>query len=283
MASISLTSLLLIGVLMAERCFSVDPSIAQVDLVFPRNNTVYRPIYPFPIVFVLHNFSTIWSYKPALNWQLLKLSPDNVWNLGEMGSMGWTYNARPDWSVPAAVTMGVNHSDQVGKGDTADRVTEWRLDWEFRLGPQLDAPGICFGPRSQNDTGTTTNSTTAYFTGSISFNVNNSTGVIPDLAGRDNCSVPLAGVSYLGRDDTKSRCSLVTLPKLNPNTCAFSMDKKAADQVSQAMATASKCKGAEWPSLTTRCANIKSAMTKLEWNPYLILLAALVFTICFER
>jgi hypothetical protein len=159
--------------------------------------------------------------------------------------MGWTYYTQPNWGAPADVTIGINHSISVGRGDKKDRIMEWRLEWEFRLGPQHDVPGICFGPGFQNNTGATSRSTAEYYTGGISFNISNSTGVIPDLTSGDACSIPLGPVGYLGRNETDLRCPLVTWPRPNPTSCAFSIDEKAADHVSQAMIKEFQCKGAK--------------------------------------
>jgi len=40
-------------------------------------------------------------------------------------------DARPDWSAPADVTMDVNHSSFVEKGDVEDKITEWMLEWDL--------------------------------------------------------------------------------------------------------------------------------------------------------
>jgi hypothetical protein len=34
----------------------------QLDLVFPLNNTVYQPIYSFPVVFAIHNTALSWPF-----------------------------------------------------------------------------------------------------------------------------------------------------------------------------------------------------------------------------
>jgi hypothetical protein len=46
------------------------PTTVQFDLVFPRNNTTYQPVYPFPIVFALHNGSAAWPYVLHWDWEI---------------------------------------------------------------------------------------------------------------------------------------------------------------------------------------------------------------------
>jgi hypothetical protein len=82
--------ILAVGSVSIQPCFAADPIIVQTDIVFPRNNTVYKPVYPFPIVFALNHFADVWQYKPVLNWRLLVWQRYGDWTRSEEGSMGWT-------------------------------------------------------------------------------------------------------------------------------------------------------------------------------------------------
>jgi hypothetical protein len=62
---------LLIELCLFQLCHSVDANL-QVDLVFPKNNTIYQSAYVFPIVFALHSPFSAWQYKPYSQWRLLE-------------------------------------------------------------------------------------------------------------------------------------------------------------------------------------------------------------------
>lgn len=56
---------------------AVDPNVVQLDIVFPHNDTVYKPVYPFPVVFAFHNAAVAWPFKFNLQWNLDSL-PDPI-------------------------------------------------------------------------------------------------------------------------------------------------------------------------------------------------------------
>jgi hypothetical protein len=40
-------------------CSSLSTSTVQVDILFPQNNTVYKPVHPFPVIFNLYNLQNL--------------------------------------------------------------------------------------------------------------------------------------------------------------------------------------------------------------------------------
>ncbi|EUC34134.1 hypothetical protein COCCADRAFT_4469 [Bipolaris zeicola 26-R-13] len=52
------------------------PGTVQFDLVFPRNDTIYKPVYPFPVVFGLTNGSVAWPYSLHWSWDIIALDRD---------------------------------------------------------------------------------------------------------------------------------------------------------------------------------------------------------------
>ncbi|KAH6887041.1 hypothetical protein B0T10DRAFT_461498 [Thelonectria olida] len=42
----------------------------EVDFIFPEDGGVYKPVYPFPVVFRLRNWAVIWPYDVDFGWEL---------------------------------------------------------------------------------------------------------------------------------------------------------------------------------------------------------------------
>src|ERR1700761_760991 len=95
-------------------CYALDPSVLQVDLVFPRNNTVYKPAAVFPIVFAIHNFSKLWKYRPYLYWELSSWDTGKNWpiNLAGDGIIGYDSIMKPKDPGPSPpdLYLAVNSS-----------------------------------------------------------------------------------------------------------------------------------------------------------------------------
>jgi hypothetical protein len=104
MISVSQGFSLLIATSLFRSSLSVDTTI-QADLVFPKNNSVYQLVFPFPIVFALHNFSTAWHYNPLLWWRLLYLQPPRMeQSLMERTAIGW----EDDWATTPDKFLAIN-------------------------------------------------------------------------------------------------------------------------------------------------------------------------------
>ncbi|KAH7358551.1 hypothetical protein B0T11DRAFT_319608 [Plectosphaerella cucumerina] len=48
---------------------ALGSDITQVDLIFPRNGSTYRPVYPFPVVVAVTNAHLVWPYHFTVSWQ----------------------------------------------------------------------------------------------------------------------------------------------------------------------------------------------------------------------
>jgi hypothetical protein len=49
---------------------SETPSTVQFDLVFPKNNTIYEPTYPSPLVVAIHNASALKQHTVYWSWNI---------------------------------------------------------------------------------------------------------------------------------------------------------------------------------------------------------------------
>jgi hypothetical protein len=64
------------------------PTTVQPDLIFPRNNTVYKPIYFFPVVFALHSGSVAWPFVVYWEWDIMNIRNGSLTDV--LSSGGYT-------------------------------------------------------------------------------------------------------------------------------------------------------------------------------------------------
>jgi hypothetical protein len=270
MISLKKLATLTIGNLLTQSCSAVDNVVVQADIVFPKNNTSYKPTYPFPIVFALINFADVWQYKPVLNWRLLGKQSSGDWGLSEEGSMGWTTNT--PYQLSSGPLLAINSSHNI----IPENLSSYALQYDFRLGPR---PNDCSGPGFQPESSGSVGATSAFFTGRILFNISNITGIVPDIEGSGECGTPLGAVGYAGPNETNSSCPLLSWPRPKPKTCAYTVNAQSASQVTQAMGNQSHCKALRWPSFTNHCPASKSESRRLNWNNFA--LCSIIFVLSF--
>jgi hypothetical protein len=211
--------------------FSIQPGSqmstpVQVDLVFPQNNTVYQPVYPFPLLFAIHNFSIAWTYRPTLRWTLSKIRPDTVPGDVQGGFIGWDdKKIQVDWAPPADNFLAINSSEAPSQYNESSWILKYRLFMDT---------AECL-----NDT---------YIAGSIRFNTSRSSGIMPDFQAAEPCAPVLGSISLEGRTPGPDSCLQLTSPQPAPVSCAFKMESAAVDQISKVMKSHSECKNVTWPN-----------------------------------
>jgi hypothetical protein len=206
----------------------------QVNLVFPRNNTVYQPVYPFPIVFAVSNFASAAPYVPAVRWTLLEVEPVmRNQAFANSGAIGWDTNQtrpnfgpQPDKYLSIDSTIAISQSNQ----------SYWILEYTFFVGSSE-----CFGPE--------TDIRPRGSVGRIFFNTSRTTGVMPDLSASGPCPFTLGAVGIRGQNQTDPMCPLLASPPPAPS-CTFPVDAEAVAQISKAMVDTSRCKNVTWPGGT---------------------------------
>jgi hypothetical protein len=240
---------LLITSFLSSPSYSLDFTV-QADLVFPRNNTVYQPVYPFPIVFALSNFSRAWKYMPTVGWELTK------YELGTRATYfanselaGWNKNGTlPSWGAQPDKYLSIHSSDSLSQYNES----HWRLEWSFWVGKD-----DCLTGPDKKSHGSV---------GRIFFSTSNITGVMPNLTASGPCPFTLGVVGITGQNQTDEKCPLVSTPR-PASTCGFTVDKPVVDQVAKAMVDISGCKNVTWPGGTgvgNHCS--KSVETTSEGN-----------------
>jgi hypothetical protein len=223
------------------------PATFQLDLVFPQNNSVYKPIFPFPIVFALHNGSQAQGFDYSWRWALqandpgLDLSnPDTV-----IDSDGSDYNReRPHGEVlitkASPEVLNTTH-------------THFMLKWAFDTTHECNASGY----EPPWDVSDPAYENTIY--GNITFTLDRENGIVPDIAGTGPCATPVAAfqvdqvVDLLNSTEFGDK----TCPVLAPERpilqqCAFRVDDEVVKRVTDIMIEDIDCTdyGLTWPNVT---------------------------------
>jgi hypothetical protein len=200
----------------------------QVELIFPKNNTVYQPVYPFPIVYAVHNFSKLWKYQPTLTWQLWELYPAASAKISyDDGFVGWDFRKAPaTWTPPPDTFLAINSSVKPSRKNES----VWMIEHNFYL-----ASPDCNSTPIRKDW--------------IYFNTSIDTGIMPILSASNTCLSPWRTISIGDRDQSNDTCT-PTYPEHPPTSCAFSVDEQVVDQISRQMVINSGCKNVTWPNST---------------------------------
>lgn len=240
-----------------------DTTNLQVDLLFPRNNTVYQPVYPFPIVFGALNFSVASPYQPILKWTLeARGQPGSNIPGAYKGSTSGEIALNTTSNKSLFVTFDKFISD-------FNQTMRYELNYVWSMGRVdcfvIDATKFSKSPPSR-----------------IFFNTSKDEGIIPDIRSPDSCGASGSASGYIGPNLTDSTCPLLSKPKPKPLSCAYPVDTSIADEVAKAMVNASGCGKASWPNSTgigTQCTR-KSSSTNIavRWSSFAWVLLVLGFS-----
>ncbi|RSL63084.1 hypothetical protein CEP54_005416 [Fusarium duplospermum] len=125
---------------MQKRKSSAFPIDLQVNLVFPRLNETYRPVYPFPIVFAITGAAEAWPYEFSFSWWMEgnHSYPIQIDDLplasGELPEKTFFTEGNLEPAVEPYYFID-------GKGLVANSTsTEWQLGWEFWISQECE-PG----------------------------------------------------------------------------------------------------------------------------------------------
>ncbi|KAF2664249.1 hypothetical protein BT63DRAFT_460552 [Microthyrium microscopicum] len=243
----------------------------QVDVIFPKNNTVYQPVYPFPFVFAVHNFSTTWIYRPTFTWTLQAWNTHGYPRDVSFGYIGWdTMKGQDSWGPPpdefVAVNSSASQADDITDPvfvDDLQRNQSNETRWSLAVKIWFNN-ATCFDQK--------------VLTHRIWFNTSIQAGVMPNLGAVGSCpSVSLAtGVQGQSqKNETNEICNIYTNP-LDASACAFTMNQQLLDRVPKEMVAVTRCANVSWPNSTgigTRCVSGKSlsaegknASSNTQWN-----------------
>jgi hypothetical protein len=222
--------------------FSTLPANVEVDLIFPRPNETYQPVYPFPIIFALRGAAATLDYDLQLEWELLP--PGNVSYNGENGGSLFQEDL-------AAVRGNATYYmiQRTTAINSASKNPTWGFQWFFNLAPNCSTP-----------IGNTMATNLTVQVGNIHF-YTSPTGKLPDIIPDDgSCPLPLVAYTVAnheyypneGRGAYSGDCLVLNQldqPPL-PSPCDVKANSSLVAQVSQKLTADMKCPGTTWPDPT---------------------------------
>lgn len=252
--------------LLAELCCSINTAV-QLDLIFPRNNSVYQPVYPFPLVFGVSNFSSASQFKPTVRWRLHEYYPkgdDSAF--ANDGIIGWENDtAQPDFGAQPDKYLSIASS----KAPSESNQSHWILEYTLFVGKNR-----CFAEDSDP--------TSRGALGRVFFNTSLSSGAMPNITASGACPFTLGTAGILGENNTDAACPLMPSTMPAPVPCSFQINSQMADQVSKAMVANSGCvvNNVTWPlgtGIGKQCSSRKeSESTVLKWSPITMVISLLM-------
>lgn len=239
MVSIASLSLLLLVTFFSLVSASIPP--IQVDLISPRNNTVYLPINPFAFIFAVHNFSSAWKFKPRFEWDLtnINITTGERYYVSD-GAVGWNERT-PGFGPPPDTFLAVNSSKYLGTHESNQLY--YRLDFALFV-VEDDCPKSYAGTRNK-----------------IFFDTSNITGIRPDFSTLTSCAPPIGALGLDGYSPTNETCIKLASPQPAPIQCTISVDEPTAGRIQKVLdqpyrdTTSCACARSTWPNMTILSTN----------------------------
>lgn len=244
--------------------FSLSPPqiSIQVDLIFPKNNTVYKAVHPFPIIYNLQNFNSTWTHMPSVSFEFVPIAgqndtTDTTWHdMSVYQKIGYDatnpqipqdYPSYPNYSpYPGWLPYPDQYIGATAFGNLPiSKATVWRLQWEFFI-----ARTMC----TIDDEYCHWNSELSNYTysscGHITFQIDNATGTDPKI---DTYPTTLLlgaiGVQQEPRVTTaieRKNCTVPTRPK--PEKTYIEISSRAKTRIETPLMQLIRCPGTVWPN-----------------------------------
>ena len=247
MGDILLLSLLALLLPWTSLCLALNASTLQVDLVFPRANTTYKPIYPFPIVFAVHNLPSAWNYKPYIRWTLWAYRfdsfPGSIADSIGHGVIGFDVT-NPEGFPPTTPSPPATFLKIDSVSELVNTTKEaWYLEYTIAIGRTCSGPGF-YNPNGSDY------EPLNFREGVITFNISNTVGVTPNISAGGDCPTTLGSINFQGPNQSNPACPILSIPQPAPELCAFKVNSDVARQVASLMTNKTECNGTTWPNTT---------------------------------
>ena len=208
--------------------FPATPANVEVDLVFPRANQTYRPVWPFPIVFGIRNASSLWydqeeSADLEFTWKLVGFNDTTDRDLARdldgtsFGSERWQPSMEQDHDGQPA-------DDLLLKVWIAARDLANAPEKHFRLSYQLALRSVCPG----------TNATQPILEpGQIYFSTDDLIPELPNILPVDSCASHAASVAIADMQRTSETGAVCVVPGTNTapgDRCGLKVDAPMAQK-----------------------------------------------------
>lgn len=201
----------------------------RVEVVFPKNNTICQPVYPFPVVFGALNFSAIRLYRPWIRWELKvvryssKIEPSARIQRDESG-----YENIDTFSNKSLI---IHSSKDISN---FNETVTYSLSYIWGVGPNN-----CLGEADFH-----------FASGEIYFSTSKNNGLLPNIAAPGSCDTPEGTISFLGSSQGNLSCPIVSVPNTRPMECAYPLDATVRDEIAKSMEQETECWKASWPNMT---------------------------------
>jgi hypothetical protein len=234
---------LAIGLLLVQPIISISSDVVQLNLVFPRNNTVYKPVFPFPIVFSVQNAARIWQYSPKFAWQLSRQWDDPYLEpISTFGGFDRGNNESRHYigdRLPPERFFLIRGNKAIVN---ANLPVKLMIQYFFTVGPR------CFA--AKDGTGGGSDPADQTFGKPIFFELNWN-GTDPNVLANGTCSTPLGTIGISGEgsglDMYNRTCPTVMSPAPPPDPCGLKIDEDTVYRVEKAMIRQSNCDMKSWP------------------------------------
>jgi hypothetical protein len=245
------------------------PTTVQFDIVFPKNNTAYKPLYPFPVVFGLHNGSAAWPYVIYWDWEILAVDIDPSAN-NIIATGGWIPGI-PGMEMPAPPQDTHLIIDPVNELINTT-VRNLFLRYSF---------GITNSCNETTGEVPLEHNLDVSFHQGIYFNLDPENGEVPDLTAVGPCAIPVGSIGIL-KDILHNGgvCPILAQEPQFTQPCALPLNSTVASQVSARMLAHTGCSDQRWPNvtgLTGKCRPKSSGENRL-WSDATLFTSVMVFT-----
>jgi hypothetical protein len=240
-------SLILLSAITPALSSNFTGRVVQLDLIFPRPFGVYKPVYPFPIVFSILNATSIQPYQRSFQWHLSGFNnysrADSVDDFG-----GFTIDSE---SAQTQSPSTQDHQLLIYNTNIIVNTTKNTFLVEGFL-----SVGDChIAPDAENF---------LILDNSTWFNISDA-GELPDILAGSDCATPLGAIGIGAAIQSDPTCPNYSDPNPTPISCATPVNSTVADAVAKAMLEASNCNGTgmTWPnaSLVNNCPRRNAAKT----------------------
>jgi hypothetical protein len=269
-------TLIVIGSIIPS-CACLSRSTIQLDIIFPRNGSVYKPTWPFPIVFAVHNIDRVWSLQPGIAWDFSGPWKADGGDPRRTEEASWSHVLYPNsvreptWTMkeplpaPPQTFVIINgtralHIPQGREKSFDSGPGRYRLQFELLFGNyypvfgyvndcmviQKDARRL----KAENNT----RSTPFRMTKSIFFELSEN-GTLPDMLSGGTCSQALGTVSIpsLYMENGTAECPEYTVDPPRGENCLYRIDESFNKNVTKHMLDLLDCNETEysWPNKTS--------------------------------
>ena len=216
---------------------ALDRSTVQLDLVFPRNGSVYKPVYPFPIVFAIHNAAIAWPHSFLFDWSIYARQDNG--STTDTDSGGFSVDKAQNQSFPDQFLF-INSSSII-INTTSTR---------FFLRTSFGITNNC-----SSDTAPDRTEWGYVHPGEPVWFYLSPDGELPNIMNVTDCPKTLSTFGIQGTYNSAlgktPSCPVLTQPPSPPKeNCAFKVDAEVARQVESAMLQTASCTSGSWPNAT---------------------------------